>query len=130
MGTDDQINIGKTGETVAANYLIKNGYSILEMNFQNNRGYRMGEIDIVAKDRETEEIVFAEVKTRQSGRNYSDHAELAINRSKYRKLSKIIFNYLRRNNMMDNDYRLDAISIEMDIKTRRAKLKHLKYIYY
>lgn len=130
MEIDDQINIGKTGEMIAANYLLKKGYSILEMNFQNNLGYRMGEIDIVAKDRETEEIVFAEVKTRKSGGEYSGNAELAIDRSKYRKLSKIINNYLKRRDLMNFNFRLDAVSIEMNTKTRRAKLKHLKYIYY
>jgi putative endonuclease len=127
---DDKKNIGKTGETIAANYLLDSGYLILEMNFQNSLGYRMGEIDIVAKDQESGEVVFVEVKTRQKGRNYSAHAELAIDRSKYRKLSKIISNYLRQRNLENFDYRLDAISIEMDMETRKARLRHLKYIYY
>ncbi len=122
--------IGKTGEIIAANYLIKSGYGVLDMNFQNNFGYRIGEIDIVAEDRESGEIVFVEVKSRKGGGKYSAHAELAIDRSKYRKLSKIIFNYLRRKKMTDCAYRLDAISIEMNMEHRRAKLRHLKYIYY
>lgn len=122
--------IGKTGETVAANYLKNIGYEILEVNFENNIGYRIGEIDVIAIDKQSREIVFVEIKTRQKGKRYSSEGELAINRSKYRKLSKIISNYLRRNNLIDSNYRLDAISVELDMRKRKANLRHLKYIYY
>jgi len=122
--------LGKTGETIAADYLLENGYEILETNFQNNLGYRLGEIDIVARDAKNNEIIFAEVKTRQKGTSNASAPELAINRAKYRKLSRIISNYLRKNKLLDCNYRLDAIAIELDMKTRKANLKHLKYIYY
>ena len=53
-------DIGNLGEYAAAEYLKKNGYSVVERNFRT----RFGEIDIIAKDRHY--IVFAEVKTRKS----------------------------------------------------------------
>ncbi|MFA5926078.1 MAG: YraN family protein [Parcubacteria group bacterium] len=130
MDKNKKNNTGKTGETIAANHLIGNGYKILDLNFQNNLGYRIGEIDIIAQDPKSGEIVFVEVKSRQKGKAYSSLGELAIDRVKYQKLSKIISNYLRRNKLIDCDYRLDAISIELDMENRKAKLKHLKYIYY
>ena len=52
--------IGYFGENIAAQYLEKMGCEILDRNFC----CRMGEIDIVAKEKDI--IVFVEVKTRQS----------------------------------------------------------------
>ena len=62
----DNISSGKRGERVAAMYLQKQGYKILEMNFK----ARYGEIDIVAIDPSTGSgqatLVFVEVKTRKT----------------------------------------------------------------
>ena len=55
----DKISSGKRGERIAALYLQKQGYKILEMNFR----ARYGELDIVALDGKT--LVFIEVKTRK-----------------------------------------------------------------
>ncbi|PIU79186.1 MAG: YraN family protein [Candidatus Moranbacteria bacterium CG_4_10_14_3_um_filter_44_15] len=122
--------IGNLGERIAANYFRTQKCEILETNFENKFGYRLGEIDIVARDAKNNEIIFAEVKTRQKGTSNTSAPELAINRAKYRKLSRIISNYLRKNKLLDCNYRLDAIAIELDMKTRKANLRHLKYIYY
>ncbi|HLM84412.1 MAG TPA: YraN family protein [Candidatus Bathyarchaeia archaeon] len=122
--------IGNLGERIAANYFKAQGCEILEMNFENKLGYRVGELDVVVRDLKTKEIIFAEVKTRKKGTSNSHSPELAISRAKYRKLSKIISNYLRKNNLLDCDYRLDAVAIELDMRTRKANLRHLKCIYY
>ncbi len=121
--------VGKTGEAIAANYLVKSGYEILDMNFSNELGYRRGEIDIVAKDSKNDELVFVEVKTRRQGL-HSANPELAITKPKYRKLLKVISGYINKNNLHDRNWRLDAIAIEMDLYSKKAKLKHIKYIYY
>ena len=121
---------GNIGEIIAANYLKQRGYKILEMNFENKVGYRLGEIDIVARDIKSKEIIFVEIKTRRKTNNRPLQPETAITRSKYRKLSRIISNYLNKHNLADSDYRLDAISIELDIKKRRAALRHLLNIYF
>jgi putative endonuclease len=130
MANGSENNIGKTGEIIAANYLKGKGYRIDAANFSNEIGYRIGELDIVARDPESDEIVFIEVKTRRASANRSLDPESAIDRSKYRKLVRIIGSYLRRNKLEDCDYRLDAISIELNINRRKANLRHLKYIYY
>lgn len=52
-------SIGDRGETVVVNYLIKNGYEILERNWHS----RYGEIDIIAS--KDEYLAFVEVKTRK-----------------------------------------------------------------
>ncbi len=51
-------DLGKKGERIAVDYLIKNGYKILERNWR----YLKAEIDIIAKKDNTLAIV--EVKTR------------------------------------------------------------------
>lgn len=51
---------GKRGEDLAANFLRKNGYRILERNFL----IRGGEVDIIAQDKDV--LVFVEVKARYS----------------------------------------------------------------
>jgi putative endonuclease len=130
MANNSENNIGKIGEIIAANYLKSRGYRIDAANFSNEIGYRIGELDIVARDPESGEIVFVEVKTRRASTTGSLDPESAIDRSKYRKLARIIGSYLRRNKLDDCDYRLDAISIELNINRRRASLRHLKYIYY
>jgi putative endonuclease len=122
--------IGTSGEKIAADYLSQNGYEILEMNFQNDVGYRVGEIDIIAREKETGEIVFVEVKARIKGGWNSENPELAITRAKFKKLTRIISRFLREKKMEDAPHRLDAIAIEMDMGTRKATLRHLKYIYY
>ena len=50
--------LGKEGEDFAADYLQKQGYEIIDRNFE----CKQGEIDIIAKDKN--EYVFIEVKTR------------------------------------------------------------------
>jgi putative endonuclease len=130
MANLDSKKIGNLGERIAANYFKALRWEILEMNFENRFGYRLGEIDIVAHDPKSKEIIFAEVKTRKKGTIRSGSPELAISRAKYGKLAKIISSYLRKNNLLDRNYRLDAIAIELDMRTRKASLKHLKSIYY
>ena len=53
-------SVGNVGENIAANYLAKHGYVILERNFTTHHG----EIDIVAKHGEF--FVFVEVKRRKA----------------------------------------------------------------
>ena len=53
-------DLGKRGEDLATEYLMKKGYKILERNFRAGKC----EIDIVAKD--GQKLVFVEVKTRKT----------------------------------------------------------------
>jgi len=120
---------GKAGEQVAANFLKKKGYEILDMNFQNNSGHRLGEIDIIARDVAQDEIVFVEVKTRDHAKYGHTLPEENIGYQKLRKLAKVATIYLRQNKLEDCAYRFDALSIWLDFETRLAKIKHLPNIY-
>jgi putative endonuclease len=126
-GTESQT--GQTGEQVAANFLQNNGYEILGMNFKNDSGRRLGEIDIIAKDIAADELVFVEVKTRDFQKYKDTLPEENITRDKLRKLSKIANAYLNQQNLRDKNYRFDAISVWLNHETRMAKVKHIPNIF-
>ena len=122
------LNLGPLGEKIAAKYLKKKGYKILELNFYNKKGRRMGEIDIVAK--KGEKIFFVEVKTRYFNATTSVLPEESINVAKLRKLNKIALVYLNEKNLIDEEYQFDAISILVEQEKRNAKIRHLKSIFF
>ena len=62
---------GRSGEEIASKYLERQGYEILDRNFNCNQG----EIDIIAKDKN--EIVFIEVKTR-TDISYGEASEAVV----------------------------------------------------
>lgn len=120
---------GATGEQVAANFLKNKGLEIVEMNFKNDSGRRLGEIDIIARDKTSDELVFVEVKTRDFQKYQTTLPEENITRSKLRKISRAAENYLRQKQLRDAAYRFDAVSVWLDYASRRAKVKHLRNIY-
>lgn len=105
--------LGDFGEQFAADYLLKNGYSILSRNYRTP----YGELDIVAQDGDT--VVFIEVKTRSSARCGTGFD--AITPKKQATLLKCAQHYAEEHSL-DCEMRIDAIEIMLD--TRR--LTHLK----
>ena len=94
--------LGKLGEDLATEYLIKKGYQILERNWRS--GHK--EIDIIALDETT--LVVVEVKTRKSD-DYGD-PEIAVGKSKQQLLIWAADAYVRKN-QLDVDVRFDIVSI-------------------
>jgi putative endonuclease len=101
----DRIQTGKKGEDIAVAYLKSKGYQILERNYR----CPFGEVDIVAKDRNT--IVFVEVKSRRSDR-FGD-PQLAVGQDKQKKLSKISLNYLQQMRIPSENARFDVVAVKM-----------------
>lgn len=118
-------NLGNLGEDAATKFLQNNGFKILDRNFQNNFGRRLGEIDIIAKDFKNGEIVFVEVKTREYEKYKDTLPEENITYAKLRKLNKIASTYLRIKNLNNVPYRFDAISVWISEKTGESKIKHI-----
>ena len=56
----DKTQIGRKGENLAAEYLVKNGFEIAARNYRHGRG----EIDLIVK--RDDWLLFVEVKTRSS----------------------------------------------------------------
>lgn len=106
MPLKNKIESGRTGEDLAAGYLRKNNYKIIEKNFR----CPLGEIDIVARDGPT--IVFVEVKSRNSCR--FGRPEEAVDRRKQAKLSRIALAYLKSKSCLDSRARFDVVSVYME----------------
>ncbi len=119
--------LGVLGEELAARYLRDKGYKILQTNYCNTVGKRLGEIDIVAeKDRE---LVFVEVKSR-IGKAGSDFLpETSITREKLRKLERIAQCYLREKRSEERSYHFDALSVLYDVALKKAQIRHLEHIF-
>jgi putative endonuclease len=106
--------IGKKGESLAAQYLERQGFTIIERNA--HIGHK--EIDLIAEDKGT--LVFIEVKTRTT--DIYGSAEEAITKKKLENLEIALAIYLQKNSHYKN-YRIDAITITAT-KPGKAILKH------
>jgi len=96
--------LGKLGEKIAENHLIKSGYIIEFKNFR----CKFGEVDIIAK--KDNNLIFIEVKTRTS-KNYGYPVE-SISRIKIRKIKNVVDFFLVNNKKYFNfNIRLDCIFI-------------------
>ena len=97
--------LGEDKEQLAADYLKAAGYMIIERNFR----CRMGEIDLIAKDRDT--FVFAEVKFRVNHK--AGLPEDAVDYRKQRTIGKVALYYLTtRVRRTDVPCRFDVIAID------------------
>lgn len=119
-------SLGQIGEDIAAKYLKKKGYKILDRNYCNTLGRRLGEIDIIA--RRNGEIVFVEVKTRIL-QEKTVLPEENINPAKLHKLSKIANAYIKSNKLWDGPFHFDAISVLYDEVEKKAQVRHLENIF-
>jgi putative endonuclease len=98
-----KISTGKEGEKIAADFLKKNGYRIVETNYR----CPIGEIDIIARDKS--ELVFVEVKARKS--SALGYPEQAVGVKKQRKMSKLALWYLQEKKTTDARARFDVVAI-------------------
>ncbi len=99
--------IGAVGEREAAEFLQRNGYTILKTNY---RVGRLGEIDIIANDNEY--ICFIEVKTRRTS-TFGSPGE-AVTKTKQQKIRQIAAIYLTNTRKMDSKVRFDVVEVLMN----------------
>ena len=97
------LNLGKSGEELAVKLLQKNGYKVIARNYKSP----LGEIDIIAKDKET--ICFVEVKTRRTDK-FGSPLE-AVSHFKQRQISKVVLEFLKKNKLLDSSARFDVVSV-------------------
>lgn len=107
---------GRSGEEIASKYLEREGYKILDRNFNCHQG----EIDIIAKDKN--EIVFIEVKTR-TNKKYGFASE-AVNENKQKHLLSAIKYYIYIKKYEKCFIRIDVIEVYM--KNGKVNINHIK----
>ena len=96
--------LGGEKEQLAASYLQKQGLSIIQMNYR----CKIGEIDIVAKEKEC--LVFCEVKYRRN-EEYG-HPLAAVNSKKQHKITQTARYYMLTNNISEaSEIRFDVVAI-------------------
>lgn len=95
---------GDKGEQIAVEFLKNKGYDILHRNFVASGN----ELDIVAFDYSTNQIVFVEVKTLADDFFQMPYQE--VNMKKQKKIIRAANSYLIRYNI-DKEARFDVISI-------------------
>lgn len=111
--------LGRWGEEVAAKYLRKQRYAIGTANFR----CRMGEIDLIAENREF--IVFVEVKLRKNA-NFAQALEF-VDRRKQERLRRAAMVYLAQHET-EKQPRFDVIEVYAPegTQTRHPKICHLE----
>jgi putative endonuclease len=112
--------LGKLGEELAAQYLLRNGYKILRRNFY----FDKAEIDIIAQ-KEEDTVVIVEVKTRNS--DFFGDPQSFVTPAKIKLLVKAANEYIVSNEL-DVEVRFDIIAVLKNKKQER--LEHFENAFY
>jgi len=113
VGALDTRQKGRSGEDIAAEYLISKGYAIISRNYQRKNG----EIDCIARDPDGT-LAFIEVKS-SYGSSFA-HPFSWISRGKQRSIARLAQQYLAEHDLMRAPCRFDAIAIV------NGKVDHMK----
>ncbi len=116
-----QQKIGKLGEEIGTNYLIKHKYQIFAKNYYT----KYGEIDIIAKKNDL--LIFIEVKTRTNNKFGDGKENILRNKDNFMKTTMQFLNNNQAQLNEINHLRFDALIIMLN-KTR-YKVEHLKNIF-
>lgn len=113
--------LGSKGEEMAASYLDRKGWCLLERNWR----CLYGEVDIVAQDDDDGcAVVLVEVKTRlAAGPRAEGMPELAVDERKRRRYRTLALAYLASHPEVDS-LRFDVIALSV-IGEGEARLRHL-----
>ncbi len=96
-------DLGRRGESLAEQFLVDAGYTVLDRNWRCARG----EIDLVARD--GDDTVFIEVKTRSS--TAFGHPFEAITEPKLARLKRLAMAWCDAHSHHRGTVRIDAISV-------------------
>jgi len=111
--------LGKKGEQLAVDFLIKNGYKIVVRNYI----YQKAEVDIIAQKADILAIV--EVKTR-STRDFGNPQDF-LKPKQIQRIVKAVDEYVNANNL-DVEVRFDIIAI---VKEKKGfNIEHLENAFY
>lgn len=111
--------LGKQGEDLAVDYLLKNDYEIVERNWV----FQKAEVDIIAKKENVLAIV--EVKTRSCS-DFGDPQDF-VKEKKIKLLVKAADEYVNSNNL-EYTVRFDIIAVSKD--ATKCKIEHLQDAFY
>ena len=115
--------IGRLGESLAANFLIQKGMVLLARNLKN----KFGEIDLLM--RQGEQIVVVEVKSGAVADLNADGLYRPLDRvtdAKQRKLQMLA--QVVAQQYSDRNVRVDVVEVRIDQVSRKARCEHLENV--
>ena len=120
-------DVGKFGEDAAAEFLVRNGYKILERNIHISHN----ELDIIALHKKDGMLIFVEVKTRSVNEDlYSSFGvpSDAVNIQKQRRTIDAAKGYLNSHKKLYNyQPRFDVIEVYLHKETKKLlKINHIE----
>lgn len=110
--------LGRWGESVAADYLTKLGYEIVERNMRTT----YGEIDLVTRLNGV--TIFVEVKTRAN--THFGNPEESITTTKRQHLIEASQTILQKHPELDGDWRIDVIAIQKLKSADKPLIEHFE----
>ena len=110
--------MGARSERVAAKFLRRLGYRILDHNFTCN----FGEIDIIALDGNT--IVFVEVRSTES--TNALQPALSVDTRKQQRLTRLALYYLQIKRLLDYSARFDVLAISWPTDKKEPVFAHYR----
>jgi putative endonuclease len=119
MTTWTRAEIGALGEQLAVDYLASLGLRVLTRNWR----CRYGELDVIAADDATRNVVFVEVKTRTTDQ-FGGVAE-AVTPDKVRRLRRLAGLWLAAQDDRWAAVRIDVIGVRIG-RRRTPEVTHLK----
>jgi putative endonuclease len=109
-------DLGQRSERVAETFLQGQHYAIIARNYR----CALGEIDLIAQDRDT--LVFVEVRS-HTGERFGDPLE-SVTFRKQRQIAKAALDYVMRQRVANRPLRFDVIGIRWEGNT--PQVSHVK----
>ncbi|PIE33044.1 YraN family protein [candidate division KSB3 bacterium] len=116
--SQQRISTGRQGEKIAQAHLRQQQYEILQANFR----CKLGEIDIIARDKHI--VVFVEVRTKTAaayGPAYN-----SVTAHKQQQVRRVALFYISKYNLVNTQFRFDVIGILLDPQTGQHHLEHIQ----
>mgnify|MGYP001201218028 CR=1 FL=1 len=110
-------DVGDLGEKLAKDFLVKNGYNILETNYRCPEG----ELDIIATHQKY--LVFVEVRTKSNLKFCSP--EESVTRAKKQKLIDSAWYYRQNHEKLPQLWRIDFVSVMLGYEDKPATINLL-----
>ena len=122
MSDDPRQQLGRLGERLAAEHLIRRGFRILDRNYRT----RWGELDIVAFDGHT--LSFCEVKTRRLAPSSALGPFDSIGPRKRSRVRRMAGSWMSEHSRraFAPSIRCDAIAVTFDRAGRLVTIEHLE----
>lgn len=106
---------GQLGEKLAADFIRRKGYRIIEKNYRCPEG----EIDIVAENKHC--LVFVEVRSKTNATFGTP--EESVTATKKARLATCALRYLTSHPSPDRSWRIDLVAVELDISGKVTRLE-------